>query len=237
MPIVNRPAHELAVRERLTTFQKITSYQLPTFSDLPVISGDDIYHSEELPQYVNPLIEQDRAQALEKVNELLAKINKIKTKYELEQDSMPVCPYEQTKIKYLGKNYIAPSIQDLPAPINFSVDAAVSSNLLIGKHLHERMTTQLELMSAEAVSPDFSGRLSEVLGHAFTMLSTAPNGEQVRVVDNHKAALHLEFAEIVRNIPITYIIENPVLVAQKLISRYIDINKDSLNEQLLMITE
>lgn len=228
----------LAVRERLTNFQRLTSYSLPTFTGS--VSADDIEikgFNDGLPEITNPLIEQDRNKAIEKINGLLAKINKLKDDFQISQDSKPICPYEQTKLEYLGPNFIVPSISDLPEPVNFSVDTAVSSGLLINKQMHENMLTQLNLMSAEAMSENFSGNLSEVLGHAFTMLSSTSTGEQVRVVDRHKTALHLEFAEIVRNIPINQIIENPVIIAQKLINRYIEINKDYLRQQLLTITE
>lgn len=230
--------HELAIRERLTSFQRLTSYSLETF--VGQTSADDIPikgFNDGLPEINNPLIEQDRKKAIEKINNLLLKIDKLKQEHHLIADSKPVCPYEQTKLEYLGSNFIVPSIHDLPTPTNFSVETAVNSNLLISKQMHENMTTQMLLMSAEAIKPDFSGNLPEVLGHAFTMLSATANGEQIRVIDRHKTALHLEFAEIVRNIPISYIIENPLEVAQKLIERYTQINKDYLKQQLLMITE
>lgn len=232
------PKQAIVVRERLTNFQRLTSYSLPTFTGS--VSADDISikgFNDELPEITNPLVEQDRNKAIEKINNLLVKINKLKDEFQFSQDSKPLCPYEQTKLEYLGPNFIVPSIDNLPEPVNFSVDAAVNSNLLINKQVHENMIMQLHLMSAEATAPNFTGNLSEVLGHAFTMLSSTANGEEVRVIDRHKTALHLEFAELVRNIPINQIIENPVIIAQKLINRYIEINKDYLKQQMLMITE
>lgn len=229
---------ELSIRNRLTSFQRLTSYSLPTFTSLT--SADDIPvkgFNDDLPVVTNPLIQQDRDKAIEKVNNLLAKVNKLKDEYQIRNDSQPLCPYEQTKLEYLGPNFIVPSIHDLPEPTNFSAETSVNAGLLINKQYHHNMVTQLQMMSAEASDLNFTGNLTETLGHAFTMLSTAPNGEQVRVIDRKKTALHLEFAELVRNIPISYIVENPLLVAQKLVTRYIQINKDSLQEQLLTITE
>lgn len=228
---------ELAVRERLTFFQKLTSYSLSTFAE--EISADDIpvkRFNDHLPQETNPLIQQDRDKAIEKVNNLLSKINKLKDEYKIPHEQQHVCPYERTKIEYLGPNYIVPSIHDLPEPVDFSNEVALNSNLLINKQYHENMMAQMQMMSAEAASPDFSENLPEVYGHAFTMLSSTANGEQL-VIDRHKTALHLEFAEIVRNIPVSYILENPLLVAQKLINRYIEINKGTLKQQMSTLVE
>lgn len=228
---------ELAVKERLSFFQTLTSYSLPTFAE--ELSADNITvkgFNDHLPPETNPLIQQDRSKAIEKINNLLTKVNKLKTEYKILDEAQPICPYEQTKIEYLGANYIVPSIHDLPQPVDFSTEIAVNSNLLINKQLHENMITQMQMMSAETANPAFSGSPSAVLGHAFTMLSATATGEQL-VIDRHKTALHLEFAELVRNIPISYILENPLLVAQKIISRYTEINKDLLRQQMLELTE
>lgn len=231
------PDYAIALKEKLSVFQQLTSYSFPTFTS--EISGDDIPvkgFNDGLPEETNPLIQQDRNKAVEKVNNLLVKINKLKQDYTQKMESKSPCPYENTIAEYLGPNFVAPSISDLTILKDYSASAATNANLLINKRCHENMITQLKLMSAEATDPNFSGELSPVLGNAFAVLSATANGEQY-VEDRHRAALHLEFAEIVRNIPIAQIIENPLEVAQKLISRYIEINKQILHSELTMIAE
>jgi hypothetical protein len=228
---------EIAVRERLSIFQTLTSYSLSTFAE--ELSADNVPVkglNDHLPKETNPLVKQDRDKAIEKINNLLVKVNKLKAEYKISEEAHPICPYEQTKLEYLGPNYIVPSIHDLPEPVEFSAEVALNSNLLIQKQLHENMITQMQMMSAQTANPDFSGSPSEVFGHAFTKLSATATGEQL-VVDRHKTALHLEFAELVRNIPSSYILENPLLVAQKIINRYIEINKESLKQQLIALPE
>ena len=231
------PKHELAVRERLTYFQKLTSYSLDTFTadasadDIPVKGFND-----HLPEITNPLVQQDRDKAIEKVNNILAKVNELKEKYKEADEGLPVCPYERTKLQYLGANFITPSIHDLPEPVNFSTEIAVNSNILISKQYQENMSSQMQMMTAETADPNFSGSLSEVLGHAFTMLSSTANGEQL-VIDKHRTALHLEFIELIRNISVTDILYNPTIIAQKIANRYIEINKGALRQQLTIVTE
>ena len=87
------------------------------------------------------------------------------------------------------------------------------------------MTTHLQLMSAEAADTSFAGITSQNLGNAFAVLSTTANGQEY-IIDRKKAARHLEFIEVISNIPTDYIIENPVIVVMKLVSRYLEIHRD-----------
>ena len=66
-----------------------------------------------------------------------------------------------------------------------------------------------------AYSPNIT---SQNLGNAFSVLS----GNEY-VIDKEKLRKHLEFGEIVRNIPQDYIDNHPYLTAFKLLSRYSDI--------------
>ena len=67
------------------------------------------------------------------------------------------------------------------------------------------MTTQLQIMSAEAADTSFAGITSQNLGNAFAVLSTTANGQEY-IIDRKKAAEHLEFIEIVNNVPTDYIL-------------------------------
>ena len=173
----------------------------------------------------NPLILADRNKALATIQSLLSAAQVLKQTLFDAAFGGPICPYEKTLVEYLGPNFICPTIQELALPQNFSVQSAVSSISVIGEQYNKTMLTQLDVMSAEAADMSFPGITSQHLGNAFAVLSTTTNGEEF-VVDREKTARHLEFAEIVRNIPIEYIIDNPIVVAQKLIARYTEINQD-----------
>jgi hypothetical protein len=227
--------HEKFIRSQLTYFQRLTSYELQSFNAIDPDTGIEYKGlNHELPAVNEGLFEDDRKEGLAKINNILEKVNKIKDQYDLERDSVPVCPYEQTLIEYLGPNYIIPSIRDLPVPVNFSAQVALDSAISIDKHYHNVMMNQLHMMSAEAMKPE-SESLPAVLGHAFTMLSSLPNGEEVLVIDKEKTAKHLNFAELVRNLSIEDILDNPYVVAQKLLAQFVEINQDAVKEQALAL--
>jgi hypothetical protein len=80
-------------------------------------------------------------------------------------------------------------------------------------------------MVIEAADTSFPGITSENIGNAFAVLSSTSEGDRY-VIDRHKAALHLEFAELIRNLSVEKIIGDPIVTAHKLVTRYIEINYD-----------
>lgn len=220
------PKHELAIRSNLTFFNTITSYSLPTITTELSAENKTIVRrfNEELPEINNPLILNDRNKALEKINSMLSEINKIKKEIESSVEET-ICPYEKTKLEYLGSNFIVPSIHDLAYPKHYSAEKAADTTVGISKKYNEIMCTQLQQMTAVSIDKNFSGIFPEYLGNAFAVLSATATGEEY-VVDRHKLALHLEFAEMVKNISVEDIIKDPFTIAHKLVSRFIEINSD-----------
>lgn len=226
------PKHEIAVRQALTFYNTVTSYSLPTDTiTLPNGEVKSVGLNQHLPESVHPIVAADRNKALQTINSLLSTINNIK-KDVLEKQEGPICPYERTKLEYLGPDFIAPSIHDLDVPKNFTIDTALKASKSISLGYNNMLLTRLNQMTAEAADPSGNGIKTEALGNAFAVLSTTAKGEEY-VVDKHKVALHLEFAELVKSIPVTYIMENPVMVAQKLVTRYIQINYEFLRNSEL----
>jgi hypothetical protein len=225
-------SHAIAVQD--TVAQKIVLYGNTTG---PELSGTKKIYSlvppttesvsidEESLFSPNPLILADRNKAMETIQSLLSTVETLKQKIHETLLGGPVCPYEQTLIEYLGPNFECPTIYDIPYPKTFSTQVAISSIDVVGNKYDDILLSHLSLMSAEAADTNFVGITSQNLGHAFAVLSSTANGKEY-VVDRVKTANHLEFAEVVRNIPIDYIIQNPLVVAHKLISRYLEINQD-----------
>lgn len=170
----------------------------------------------------HPLIVADREAALLTIQSLLSTALEIKQQLLGKIFEGPVCPYQKTLNEYLGANYKAPAIQDLEYPVDFSVQNAVTTLAEISNKHNDTLLTHLDLMSAEASDTGFVGITSQNLGNAFAVLSTTANGQEF-LIDRQKTAKHLEFAEIVRNIPSDYIVQNPLVVAHKLLSHYINI--------------
>ena len=83
----------------------------------------------------------------------------------------------------------------------------------------------MHYMSTEAVDTSFAGITSENIGNVFAEPVTTKKGTTY-VLNKKKFADHLEFAEIVRSIPMQQIIDNPKEIAYKLIHKFIQINSD-----------
>lgn len=173
----------------------------------------------------NPLIVADRERALQTIQSILSAAQEVKQNFLNNIFGGPVCPYERTLNKYLGSNFICPTIQELDYPANFSINQTMDVITAAGNKYNDVMLTHLNLMSAEAADTNFPGITSQNLGNAFAVLSTTVKGQEF-IIDKQKTAKHLEFAEIVRNIPTDYIIQNPLLVAHKLLARYAEIQQD-----------
>ena len=156
---------------------------------------------------------------------LLSSIQQFKQNIQDNILSGPVCPYQKTLNEYLGLDFKCPSIHSLTILPDYSVEKAVGLLTNIGDKHTDQMLTHLAVMTAEAADTGFPGITSQHLGNAFAVLSTTTNGQEY-VINKPKLAKHLEFAEIVKSIPVEYIKQNPVIVAQKLVSRYIEINQD-----------
>ena len=175
-----------------------------------------------MPSITNPVVEGARNKALSKIDKILSKINKFKEDFVEEE---PSCPYEQLKVKYLGKNYVAPSIDSLTYPETFTPEKALPSTAAINANYYNIMLTHLHKMSAEAIDTSFPGITSENIGNAFAVPYETEKGV-IYKVNEKKLADHLEFAEIVKNIPVQQLIDNPQEIAFKLIQRFIEINSD-----------
>lgn len=220
--------YELELRKSLTFYDRLTSYSLPKPSSFAL--PEEAQEVVELPEVTHPFVLADRNKAMETINSMLSSINALKQDFQTKKEQEIVCPYEKTKAEYLGPNYIVPTINDLVIPINYSEKIATSSTLIIGKSYSDLMITKLQQMSAEATDLSFSGIKTEALGNAFSVLSATANGE-MWVEDKKKAAAHIEFAEIIRNIPIKDILDDPLTIAKKLLTRYMEINTDFLSER------
>lgn len=216
---------ESKIKNESTFYQKPGLYELQTTKSL--VSSDNITikgFNDHLPEFAPPAIKEARDKALSKINSLLAKVSKVKEKY-IQEDEDITCPYEQTKAKFLGKDYTPPSIEDLTYPEDFSIEKALSVIASINAHYYNVMLTQAHYMSAEAIDTNFPGITSENIGNAFSVPFITENGT-THILNKKKVADHIEFAEIVRSIPMQQMIDEPKEVAFKLIHRFIQINSD-----------
>jgi hypothetical protein len=212
------------IKKQDTFYQTLTSYSLPSLASL--VSADNIPvkgFNTHLPEIVTPAIKEARDKALSKINSLLTKVNEIKESLRNPEEEEIICPYEQTKRQYLGPNYTPPSIASLSYPEDFSLEKALPATVAINASCYNIMLSHLHAMSSQAMDTGFPGMTAEHMGNGFAVLSSTSEGNKF-VLDEKRLKDHLEFAEIVKSIPMQEIIDNPKEIAFKLIHRFIEIN-------------
>jgi hypothetical protein len=119
----------------------------------------------------------------------------------------------------------------LSCPEDFSLEKTLPAVAAINANYYNIMLTHLHAMSTEAVDMSFPGITSENIGNGFAVLSATSEGNKY-IVDEKKLANYLEFAEIVRNMSLQDIIDNPREIAFKLLHRYMEINSDIVTANL-----
>lgn len=136
----------------------------------------------------------------------------------------PIHPYQKLIHQYLGADFIAPSVNDIVLPENFCPIQSTEHLTKIKDDLFKNTVTQFQHLTAGIgkVENQDEQELMEGLGHAFSTLSATNKGMKF-VIDTKKTAEYLEFAEMVRNIPIRDMVTNPVQIAQKVVTRMIEV--------------
>lgn len=197
-----------------------------SFDEQVVPLSTEITESQELTvPLLRNLIIEDQEKAKLTIQTLLSSVNQTRSAMNDSLMSGPVHPYYKMLEEYLGKNYICPTIDDLALPTNFCPIQTTADLAKVSQKYTDLIFTQFNQITAEAFDTNFPGITSQHLGHAFATLSATANGQEM-VIDRSKVAKQLTFAEVVRSLPVDYIIQNPIEVAQKLLSQFVSIHKD-----------
>lgn len=177
----------------------------------------ELSEEEQLAMFAHPLLLEDRYKALTLLNELILSAEAFNEIITADLKG-PVCPYQKTLDQYLGVDFKCPSITDIILPPTFSLPAIKNQITQFQIKTETKMLDHLEIMTKEAADTTFPGITSENLGNAFAILS----GNKY-VIDKAKLSQHLEFGEIIRNLPQKYIEEQPYLTAFRVLARYSEI--------------
>jgi hypothetical protein len=134
--------------------------------------------------------------------------------------SGPIHPYQKLIHKYLGLDFKTPSVLDLPLPEKFCPIQTTQHLQKVNDQFFENTLTHFQHLTAGIgkIENEDEMQLMEGLGHTFATLSSTAEGDMF-VVDHKKTAEYLEFAETVRTIPISEIVNNPIQTAQRLLHR------------------
>lgn len=121
--------------------------------------------------------------------------------------SIPIHPYDRLKAEYLGPDCPTISLNDIEVPECFCLSSVSCQITNIAERYSDLFDLQIQALSTDKIDQVYS---------AFAM----PSGEDF-VIDKDKTANHLQYVDMVNNIPLHLVDENPMLVAQKLLTQYI----------------
>lgn len=155
------------------------------------------------------LAEQQQV-AYDTLQHILSSTKRVKEELLCSLSSIPTHPYQKLKKDYL-KETDALLIEDVRLPENFCSFTCAQQISSISETLSNQWDLQVQRLSSENNSNH-----AETLCNAFTTLS-----DNISVVDDLKITKHLQFVEMIRNIPIQLIEQQPNEVAQKIVSQYI----------------
>jgi hypothetical protein len=121
--------------------------------------------------------------------------------------SVPLHPYERLKYDCFGKEFKPLTLNEVEVSEGFSCVAAVQEISAISDKFHDITDVQVRALTCDDLPNECN---------AFAILS----GNQF-VIEKDKLSKHVNFLEFVKNIPISVIEANPIMVAQKITHQYI----------------
>lgn len=225
--------------ESSTETRTVKKFSVPSYEDVLTkiqqqhIDRDALMHEVEQDfaaiqnaENLTTLLQKDKEKAKLMIDSLVFSARQLTSTIATALTSVPVHPYERLIYEYLGPNYKPKDIKDYSIPDSFSPFGCIKELRIIAEANQQLQTTQMAVISAEASNPTFDGTFDgENLNNAFAELVNTPEGKQQFVVNEARLKEYLEFMEMVKAIPIEYIVKNPLEVAKKILSEFIRIHK------------
>jgi hypothetical protein len=130
-----------------------------------------------------------------------------------ELSGVPSTPYEKMKYDLFGKDYTFKTIDDIPDPENFNLDALTESIKQISKQLAQTTLSAASgfQIQQENINPE------NVQSLTFEMPEY--------LIDKNLARKNIEFSEIVRSLTVERLKEQPVEIAKKLVAHFAEMYK------------
>ncbi|MFZ9876810.1 MAG: hypothetical protein ACO3EY_07130 [Candidatus Nanopelagicales bacterium] len=201
-------------------------------NELLVQVEQDIAAVENAEKFTT-LLQTDKEKAKRIIDSLVSSAKQMTSAVTSSITSTPVHPYEKLIHDYLGPNYKPNTIEDYSIPDNFSFLDSLKQLRKAAEANQELQTTQMAILTAEAANSLFNGTFdTENLNNAFAEPVKTADGKQTFVINETKLKEHLEFMEMVKNIPKEYILKNPLEVAKKIISEFIRIHEPKHDVQI-----
>lgn len=170
----------------------------------------------DVSQDINELrahFERHQQEANQTITELLSTVRQLKHEYLASLSSAPIHPYEKFKSQYLSSETKPLLIEEIESPKDFCLQTCSKQISSISVDLNSQWTQQIcSLSCCDGIETDSN------LCNAFASLS-----ENTFVVDQKRAEGHIQFLEMIKNIPIQLIEQQPKETAEKIISQFIKI--------------
>lgn len=219
----------------------VKKYPIPSYQDvLTKIQQQSIEHEQiileaqkediELKSVEDftTLLQVDKAKAQRIIQGLVSSAREITSTIANTLTSVPIHPYEKLIYEYLGPNFKPRPIQDYSIPDDYNSYKSIKDLRMITEANNQLQMTHMAQITAEAMQPTFNGTFAvDNLNHAFAEPIVGPDGKTQFVINEVRLKEHLEFVEMVKAIPIDYILKNPIEVAKKMLSEFTRIHKPS----------
>lgn len=128
--------------------------------------------------------------------------------------SVPAHPYEKFKKEFIDPETKPMLIEDICCPDDFCFKTCSNEICAISVELNQDWDQQICMLSCCDIVEQPN------ICNAFASLS-----EGTFVVDKQRASKHLQFVEMIKNIPIQLIEQQPYEVAKKLASQFVNVYK------------
>ena len=140
------------------------------------------------------------------ISQLLSATDLLSLELDHALSSVPAHPYDRLRYEYLGPDSQPISLNDIPDPVNFCLSSVSCEISAIADKYGDLFDLHFHALTA--------GKIDEVYS-AFAV----PSGDCF-VINKQQTANHLQFVDMINNIPLQMIEENPILVAKKILTQY-----------------
>ena len=197
MEIEELPIVEIDVEEEISEQASVES-----------LNEEEIYPPIDPETGLYDFVSGDLALADLTIAALLSATNNLLLSYQHELSSVPIHPYEKLKYDYLTADVAPIKLDDIATPVEFCSRTAVSQITSIAASYEDTFYAQVASLTSDEC---------ESTCNMFASLS-----ENIFVVDRPKMTGHLQFVELLQNVPLQLIETQPEIIAQKLIAQFIN---------------
>jgi len=150
------------------------------------------------------------------IQSILSSLRQTNASLSAARAEIPTNPYERLKWEHCHRDAEPFNLDDVEVPEDFSFEEAHKEILKISRNHSNNFANHLEILK----TPNFDLTEHPNFGNAFAIYN-----EGEFKIDKDKATDHFAFIDMIRSVPLEYIVANPTEFAQKVVTKYIEINR------------